>query len=163
MADAFEILISTSNWKKNNQERYPQIVKLIEDYLKVECQFWLYLETLKEEEIERIQKLGRDIDQLSILNHLKEIKIDSNIVKPTVEIFGEYKHQQSDIYSGDKLQFKSKEEFWISFLAWYMRAELEYNDLNYVLHKGFFELRNGSCLPYELSELKQIKVQGFFC
>lgn len=150
-----QILISTSNWKKNNQEQYPQIVKLIEDYLRAECQFWLYLETLNEVEINRIKKLGRDINQITIINKLKSLNINPEIHKPKVESFGEYKYRQSDIYSGTKSEFESKEGFWISFLAWYMCAELEYNDLNYVLKKGYFDIRNGACIPYETLELQK--------
>ncbi len=159
VGNVLEISITSENWKAYTKTRYPQIVLLIEDYFKSNIQFWYYLETLDNSEIENIKLLKRDIDPLKIKKYLELIEINQSIPKPDLEKEGEYKYQQTDLYSGSVEKHSNLVGFWISFLSWIWNADIEYSDLNYFLEKGWFDTFHGSCIPKTSEELiKEISI-----
>lgn len=150
-----EVTIETENWKSFTQVKSPQIVLLVEDYFKSNTQFWYYLETLTKAEIEDLKVLGRAFEPLNIKQRLESIEINQNILKPILEKEGDYQHQQTDLYSGTKRDYGDVIGFWISFLSWVWNADIEFNDLNYFLEKGWFDTFHGSCIPKKTIELER--------
>jgi len=151
----FEVLVYTE--KGNNQyvNRVPSILMFVSDYFIQNNWKWLYLETLDECDILRIDVNSREISPLSIFNRIAKIGKFDQIPILKVEQFGKYNDQQKDIYSGSKQIFSQIEDFWISFLNYYHKGEFEYSgELNILLLQKCFDKYYGECIPYNRLNLE---------
>jgi len=141
------VLIENNSNRQLRGVEYPQIVKLVEDYFKMNKDIWYLLETLNSKEDKQISKEDRKISPLIISN---EIKSRDKSVKPKkVEVvhIGSYHYSQTDIYKGSKDNFDSILSFWISCIYWISCGEIKERDFSFFLSRGYFDRYFGSCIP----------------
>ncbi|MDF1699332.1 MAG: hypothetical protein P1U56_25995 [Saprospiraceae bacterium] len=147
---------NTSHWNCSHGLSEPQIVKLIQDYFKLNRAIWYYLETLNDIEDTKISRTHRKIAPLEIKNHIDLWKRNQIPPKPDILEIGTYDYQQTDIYYGLKTQFKSFLDFWTSCLYWVSSGEFESTDLSIYASQDSYDLKNGSCIPMNINELEEI-------
>lgn len=127
--------------------RYPQIVKLIEDYFKLNPANWYLLETLNSIEDNAISKQVRNISPLSISKLIKDWPKDVKPQKPDIIEIGQYNYSQTDSYLGIKTIYKTPIDFWISCLYWVSSGELEESEFYYHGNMPYFNNYCGACIP----------------
>lgn len=146
-----------SNWKSSTSAYEPQIVTLIQDYFKINCHVWYYLETLNEVEDSKISKSNREIEPIQIKEYLDVWDGENIPPKPSILEIGEYDYEATDIYYGLKTQFQSLFDFWISCLYWVRRGNLKGEGLMYLEYfRNSYDLQSGSCIPMNLDEIQEI-------
>lgn len=153
------IIKSESGWKNIYGLKEPQIVKLIEDYFKLNYIPWYLIETLNEKEDKNINQLGRIVTPLQIIQVLKNWNEEHSKEPVEVVAIGEYNSAQTDIYKGSKQKFNSLLDFWISCIYWIHCGEIKSNDLIYCRNKNYFDVFCGSCIPVDGSEIHEILFQ----
>lgn len=141
------IFIYNDSKHKVPHGRYPQIVKLIEDYFKLNASNWYILETLNSKEDNSISKQSRNISPLSISKLLKNWPKDVKPQKPNIVNIGKYNSAQTDCYNGLKAEFKEPLNFWISCLYWVCSGELEESEFHYHKDKLYYDSYCGACIP----------------
>lgn len=153
------VIKNESAWKDRYGLEGPQIVKLIEDYFKLNYNHWYLIETLNEKEDKNINQFGRIVTPLQIIQVLKNWNEEQS--KKSVEIIeiGEYKDAQTDMFKGSKQEFESCLDFWISCIYWISCGEIKPNNLIYCRNKNYFDIFFGSCIPIDGSEIHEILLQ----
>lgn len=141
------ILIYNDSEHKVGHGRNPQIVKLIEDYFKLNSSNWYLLETINSTEDKSISKQARNISPLQISKIIKNWEKDDKPQKPKVIDIGQYNYSQTDCYSGSKFEFRAPVDFWISCLYWISSGELEESEFYYQANKPYFDNYCGACIP----------------
>lgn len=141
------IFVYNDSNHKVPHSRYPQIVKLIEDYFKLNTPHWYLLETINSIEDKSISKQARILSPLLISKVIKNWVSEIKPQKPDILELGEYNYSQTDSYRGLKSEFKKPLDFWISCLYWVSSGELEESEFYYQANNPYFDNYCGACIP----------------
>jgi hypothetical protein len=147
----FSIFIhNDSNYITQNSE-YPQIVRLIEDYFKLNSRDWYFLEILNSFEDELINKQARNISPKEISKWIKNWPKERIPKKPYCIEIGKYNYSQINSFYGLKIEYEEITDFWISCLYWISCDNIEESELNSEFHsiasKSYFDIYCGACIP----------------
>lgn len=153
------IIKNESGWNHRNGMTEPQIVRLTEDYFKLNLDHWYYIETLNEEEDLNINKFGRRVTPMQVKQSIDNW--DKTPPPKNIEIIeiGAYQYAQTDLYKGSKSVFSSCLDFWSTCAYWIGNGEIKSADLRYCKIKDYFDVFWGSCIPVDNAELQEILPQ----